>query len=81
MCNIRIGMLRSIPKAVAERILDKIGLLSDNPLPKGVSKITSSEYLYRFRVGDYRIIYSIDHNDRLITIQYIRHRKESYNRL
>ena len=54
--------LRSIPKAAVNRILDKIELLSEQPLPKGVSKITRAELLYRIRVGDYRVIYGIPNN-------------------
>jgi len=29
-------------------------------------------------MGDYRIIYAVDHQARLVTIHYVRHRKEAY---
>ncbi|WP_222861364.1 type II toxin-antitoxin system RelE family toxin [Seonamhaeicola marinus] len=32
----------------------------------------------RLRVGDYRIIYTIDHEQHLVTINTIKHRKEVY---
>ena len=30
------------------------------------------------RVGDYRIIYEVDTKDKVVTIYYIRHRKDAY---
>ncbi|MBA3874000.1 MAG: type II toxin-antitoxin system mRNA interferase toxin, RelE/StbE family [Anaerolineae bacterium] len=34
---------------------------------------------YRIRVGDYRIIYRIEHSELLIVIEAIGHRREIYN--
>lgn len=69
---------RSIPKTIVSKIWEKIGALSDDPLPRGVIKISDSESLYRVRIGSYRIIYSIDHKLKLILIHNICHRKEAY---
>ena len=33
---------------------------------------------YRYRVGDYRIAYTVNHPDRLVYVDYIQHRKDVY---
>jgi mRNA interferase RelE/StbE len=72
---------RPIPKDIVSRIWEKIEALAEEPLPRGVVKISDSENLYRIRMGNYRIIYSIDHEARIVLIQNIRHRREAYRSL
>jgi len=69
--------LRKIPAQIRERILLKIIALEDNPRPIGAIKLTNHE-AYRFRQGDYRIIYTI--RDKQLTIEIIRigHRRDIY---
>ena len=50
------------------RIFPKIESLKNNPRPRGFLKIKGKENLYRIRLGEYRIIYSIYDKDRLIDI-------------
>jgi mRNA interferase RelE/StbE len=40
----------------ASRILPKIEELATDPFPPQSIKLKGSEYLYRIRVGDYRIV-------------------------
>jgi mRNA interferase RelE/StbE len=70
--------LRSIPKHFTSAIWAASEALAGNPLPRGVEKLSRSQGLYRIRVGDYRVIYSIDHETRTVLVQYIRHRREAY---
>ena len=35
----------------------------------------------RFRVGDYRIVYKVDTEARLVIVHYVRHRREVYRAL
>ena len=44
----------------------------------GVVKLAGEEDLYRIRVGDYRIIYSIQDDQLLILVVKIGHRKDVY---
>jgi len=44
-------------------------------------KLSNAERLYRIRVGDYRIVYEVDHDAILITIHYICHRRDVYRTL
>jgi mRNA interferase RelE/StbE len=52
--------------------------LVENPRPHGAKKLAGSKYDWRVRVGDYRILYEVDDNGRLITVWRIAHRKEVY---
>ncbi|OHB70982.1 MAG: hypothetical protein A2W23_09425 [Planctomycetes bacterium RBG_16_43_13] len=63
------------------RIIKIANALSYNPFPPKCRKIEGSESLYRVRVGDYRIIYQVDRTRCIITIHYVRHRKDAYRGL
>jgi mRNA interferase RelE/StbE len=60
------------------KIRESINLLAVNPRPHGSKKLTASTNEYRIRVGDYRILYTV--NDNIITVYIfkIAHRKEAY---
>ena len=60
------------------RVLKKIDQLVDLPRPSGYKKLVGVNNLWRVRVGDYRIIYSIDDKDECVDIIAVRHRKEAY---
>ena len=42
--------------------------LLENPRPHGAKKLAGSTHDWRVRVGDYRILYEVDDNGRLITV-------------
>lgn len=73
--------IAALPCDVLLRILQSIEDLSETPLPFGVRKLSGAEHLYRIRVGDYRIIYAVQHAEREITILYVRHRRNAYRGL
>jgi len=68
--------LEKINIKTKSRIRDKIKLLLNDPI--GNSKKLSTPIIgtYRFRVGDYRIIFDID-DDKVIVLR-IGHRKDIY---
>ena len=71
--------LSKLPKATVKKAEKAIDSLANNPRPIGVKKLKGSdEDLYRIRVGDYRIIYSIEDEIKIIDILKIGHRKEIY---
>jgi mRNA interferase RelE/StbE len=65
--------------SIARRLLRRIEALAGEPRPTGCRKLTDSKNLWRIRVGDYRVLYSIDDRARLIDIIAVRHRKEAYD--
>jgi mRNA interferase RelE/StbE len=46
--------------------------------PDGVVKLTGEDNLYRIRVSNYRIIYSIQDNQLLVLVLKIGHRRDVY---
>jgi mRNA interferase RelE/StbE len=70
--------LRSLPKSVIARVLRQIEVLRKNPFPRQSVKLAGAEQLYRIRVGDYRVVYAVDKEDKEIMVHYIRHRREVY---
>ena len=58
-------------------ILEKIELLKNYPDTPNIKKLTNYYPPYRFRVGNYRILFDI--KDDIIFIINIKHRKEAYN--
>jgi len=52
--------------------------LADNPRPTGCEKLEAKEGKYRVRQGSYRVVYSIDDQQRLVIIIKIGHRREVY---
>lgn len=69
--------LERLPSALSERISSRVESLRDNPRPRGARKLKGREQ-YRMRVGDYRVLYTIDDSGRVVAILAIEHRREAY---
>ena len=86
MYNIRIleeasRELAHLDKPVGRRIVERINWLSEKlsdirPEPLKGDLIG----LYKFRIGDYRVIYEIIHDEKTIVIHAIGHRREIYRK-
>jgi mRNA interferase RelE/StbE len=84
MYNIRIleeasRELARLDKPIGRRIVERINWLSEKlndirPEPLRGDLIG----LYKFRIGDYRVIYEIIHDEKTIVIHAIGHRREIY---
>ena len=72
---------RKLSPDSASRILPRIEELATDPFPSQSIKLKGSEYLYRIRVGDYRIVYAVDLDAGKISIYHVRHRREVYRDL
>jgi len=69
--------LARLSSAVASRVEAKIARLASDARPAGVKKLKDAE-LWRIRIGDWRVIYSIDDRKAIVDIIYIRHRSQAY---
>ena len=69
--------LLKLDKNLARRILDKIGLLANDPFGQNSQKLGRGKG-YRIRIGDYRVVYTVDKTARTITVVRIRHRRDVY---
>ena len=70
--------LRKLPASVTGRVVEAVEGLAENPFPRGVEKLSGSEHAYRVRLGDYRIVYEVVAELKLVEIQRVRHRKDVY---
>ena len=60
-----------------QRVRAAIVGLATNPRPTGCMKLTGREG-WRIRVADYRILYTINDDARLVTVVDVGHRREIY---
>ena len=60
------------------RLRDTIDELAFEPRPHGCTKLSGSQYIYRVRVGDHRIVYQIIDDRLLVLVLDIGHRREIY---
>jgi len=70
--------LKKLPHAMIAKIVAAVLELSDDPYPHGVKKLIGSEYSYRIRIGDYRVVYEVFENKLVVEIVRVRHRKNVY---
>jgi mRNA interferase RelE/StbE len=72
--------LDALPEAAYSRIEEAIDGLIEEPRPRGARKLRGYPFLWRLRVGRYRIIYAVFDKERLVRITGIRLRREdTYN--
>jgi len=60
--------LERIQQPAKEKILQKIELLANEPLPDGVKKLEGEDDLFRIRQGDYRAVFAINFKDHKVTV-------------
>jgi mRNA interferase RelE/StbE len=70
--------LDSLEAALVRRIFPKIEALAKEPRPHGCRKLHSEKYMWRIRIGDYRVIYAINDDEHTIEITGVRHRSKAY---
>ena len=70
--------LEVLDASVVRRVITKIETLAQIPRPSGSRKLQGEQNLWRIRIGDYRIVYSVDDRQRIVDIARIRHRRDVY---
>ena len=70
--------LDGLPDNVLARVVIKIDLLAHNPRPAGCAKLKGYRDQWRIRVGDWRVLYTIDDSARRVSVTRIKHRREVY---
>ena len=71
--------LRKIDPQVRRRIQGAIALLADDPRPPNARKLKGRD-AFRVRVGDYRVIYTVEDGVLLIVVVALGHRRDIYER-
>jgi len=74
-----VKLLRKLDKQIRERVLRAVeDILID---PRQGSRLVYSEHVtFKWRVGDYRIVYLIDEHRKVVTFAVVDHRSRVYNR-
>ncbi len=67
-----------LPPAIKPRLQRAIDALAENPFPSGSAKLQGETALYRIRVGDYCVIYTVEGSDLLVLVVRGGHRREVY---
>ncbi|MBM3282978.1 type II toxin-antitoxin system RelE/ParE family toxin [Candidatus Gottesmanbacteria bacterium] len=69
--------LGKMPTGMHQLLISEIEKLATTPYPSGVRKLVGRE-CWRLRVGNYRILYTIDRKRKELTIPSVAHRKDAY---
>jgi mRNA interferase RelE/StbE len=73
--------LQALQRDILIRIEARLQELAENPRPRGVERIRGTPGGLRVRVGDYRILYTVDDAEQVVTIGRVRHRRDVYRGL
>ncbi|PYI43568.1 MAG: type II toxin-antitoxin system mRNA interferase toxin, RelE/StbE family [Verrucomicrobia bacterium] len=69
--------LAALPLQARERVASALRAMEDDPFPHGDKKLKARDG-YRVRVGDYRILFTVNRAARLVRVGAIGHRKDVY---
>jgi len=70
--------LQSLDQQVARRVFSRIRSLAEDPRPAGCRKLKGADALWRIRVGDYRVLYSVNDDESWVDVIAVRHRRDAY---
>ncbi len=68
---------RGLPPETEARVTAALLRLKDEPRPRGVRKLVN-DIGFRLRVGDYRVLYTVDDSARVVVVYAIGHRRDVY---
>ena len=72
--------LKMLSGQLITRMVPRLEDLASNPRPPGCKKLRGGDNEWRIRVGDYRLVYTIDDAKLLVEVTRIGHRSEVYKR-
>jgi mRNA interferase RelE/StbE len=70
--------LARLSSKIHDRVIAAIQALANNPRPPGCRKLAGGKNDWRIRVGDYRVVYEIADEIRVVRVHRVRHRREVY---
>ena len=71
--------IQGLETAYRGRVIAAVEALTAQPLPDGVRKLQGTSHTFRIRVGDYRVVYSLENHERILTVLRVRHRRDVYS--
>ncbi|MGA1821411.1 MAG: type II toxin-antitoxin system RelE family toxin [Thermoplasmatota archaeon] len=77
--------LKTVPKHITLRFLDLLDELEEDPFQNrsglDVKLLKGHDDLYRIRLGDYRVLFSLDKPNRTVIVTTVVHRRRAYRSL
>lgn len=73
--------LSKLDRKAARRVHAAVLALASDPRPPGCRQLASHPGLWRIRVGDYRVVYTIDDGVLVVLVLRVGHRGSVYNKL
>ena len=73
--------LAKLDKPIRRRVQQAIDKLGQDPRPAGARALQGLKGAYRIRVGDYRVVYTIDDGRLIVVVVDLGHRREIYRNL
>jgi mRNA interferase RelE/StbE len=70
--------LEHLGEPLLSRVLRRIETLALTPRPDGCRKLQGANNLWRIRIGDHRVLYSVDDAKQVVDVIAIRHRSDAY---
>jgi mRNA interferase RelE/StbE len=70
----------ALDKPVRRRIGEAVDALAADPRPVAAKMLTGAHGVLRIRVGDYRVIYTVDEGELIVLVLDAGHRSEIYGR-
>lgn len=69
--------LKKLPQQMHDLLLERIKELGNAPFPTSSKKLAGRAG-WRLRLGDFRILYTVDRDKKELTILSVAHRKKAY---
>ena len=73
--------LDRLPPNIRRRVVEALTALQDESRPPGCAKLAGTDDLWRIRVGQYRVVYTIRDEELLLLVVRVAHRKDVYRGL
>ena len=70
--------LRKLPRNVAMTVFRKLTELETDPLGFGSTALVGDPDVRRLRVGDYRVIYTVERGELIVWVVHVGHRSGVY---
>jgi mRNA interferase RelE/StbE len=76
-----VRQLRKLPKDAQRRLRAATEALCDQPYAPGATKLAGTDDLWRIRVGDFRVVDTIDDEVLVVTVVRVANRRDVYRNL
>jgi len=73
-----VRQIKKLERSVQRKILARIDRLADDPRPPGCVKLSGRGDIYRVRIADFRILYTIVDATLIVLVLKVGHRRDVY---